>query len=447
MITRVRFAEGFRASGTVRRPVGLSYLALLLGCTASAPGQEAAPSSTKNVAAIQDLLAGRTDTANAAWWGFDPADATYAVQSAIDSKARKVIIPNLEHDWIIRPVTLASNQEILFEPGVVVVAKEGDFLGTHDAMFKGVAVQNVRIIGYGATARMRKAEYVTPKYERSEWRHVLALHGVWNVEVAGLTLESSGGDGIYLGPTYDDRRLPCRNVTVRDCTCSDHFRQGISIVSGEHIRIENCILKDSRGTSPQAGIDVEPAHPRDSAVDIVITGCRAIGTAGSGFLVSLTRQTSESEPASVRVENCSVENAIAPGLRTVLRDEGNPRGLVEFVNCTVDTCYYAGAMMQWAASASVKLKFERCRWRNVAKPASDVPIYIELFGKPGAGQIEFIDCQVHDSHPRKPIRIVQTEAAENSAVSGVIHVFNPRFIAAGGVDKDKYTSLNLIYEK
>jgi hypothetical protein len=219
-------------------------------------------------------------------------------------------------------------------------------------------------------------------------------------------------------------------------------------VSGENIRIQHCELKDTKGTLPAAGVDVEPSHPRDLAVDIYITDCRAVGTAGSGFLVSLTRQNHESRPASVRIANCVVEGSHGPGLRTVLREEGTPTGQVEFVNCTVENSFYAGAMAQWAASAGVKLRFENCRWRNVAKRTADVPIYIELFGRLGAGQIEFDNCYVHDEKRRRPLRVVtDNDVALSSAISGQLHLINPQFAADGGLGNEKFPDLKVLHDK
>ena len=44
-----------------------------------------------NPEAVAAIANGANDFANAAWWGFDPEDATAAVQSAIDSGAKKVL--------------------------------------------------------------------------------------------------------------------------------------------------------------------------------------------------------------------------------------------------------------------------------------------------------------------------------------------------------------------
>ena len=108
------------------------YPALMLLCAMSPPGLAwVAPDPQ----AIEEVAAGKRTVANAAWWGFDPMDSTRYLQAAINSKASTVIIPNMGQDWIVRPIFLRSNLELVFEEGVVVTAKKGDYFGKHDSVF------------------------------------------------------------------------------------------------------------------------------------------------------------------------------------------------------------------------------------------------------------------------------------------------------------------------
>ena len=70
-----------------------------------------------NPQAISEVEAGTRSDANAAWWGFDQEDATETLQTALDSKAKTVTVPYLGAPWIIRPINLRSNLELIFEPG------------------------------------------------------------------------------------------------------------------------------------------------------------------------------------------------------------------------------------------------------------------------------------------------------------------------------------------
>ena len=73
-----------------------------------------------NQQAIADVGAGKIKEAKASWWGFDPEDATQSLQAAINSGVPKLTVDDVGQPWIVTPITLVSDQEILFEEGVEV---------------------------------------------------------------------------------------------------------------------------------------------------------------------------------------------------------------------------------------------------------------------------------------------------------------------------------------
>jgi len=149
--------------------------------------------------AVEQVLAGHRDTASAAWWGFDEQDSTAALQAAIRSEAKKLIIPNLGKPWVMEPLFLESNQEVVFEEGAVIMALKGAFRGKGDSLLTARDKENITLTGPGASLVMRKPDYQAPPYEKAEWRHCLSLHGCRNIKVYGLRMAASGGDGVYVG--------------------------------------------------------------------------------------------------------------------------------------------------------------------------------------------------------------------------------------------------------
>ena len=143
---------------------------------------------------------GAQETVKASAFGFNPEDATAALQKAINSGAQKVIVDNTGKDWITRPLFLRSNQEIIFEDGVTLRAKKGEFKGVNDSLINLNNISNVIIRGEGAvTLVMNKKDYDNPAlYNFSEWRHAISIRGATNIKISDLTLKSSGGDGIYV---------------------------------------------------------------------------------------------------------------------------------------------------------------------------------------------------------------------------------------------------------
>jgi parallel beta-helix repeat protein len=81
-----------------------------------------------------------------------------------------------------------------------------------------------------------------------------------NITVVNVTLGKANGDGILIvgsGRESDTQNL--RNVTIKRNNFSDNRRQGVSIVGGADILIEDNEIHHTSGTSPQFGVDLEGA--------------------------------------------------------------------------------------------------------------------------------------------------------------------------------------------
>ena len=384
-------------------------------------------------ARIEAALVGRELTANALWWGFDPEDATEAIQSAIDAQTPRVIVPYTGRPWIVRPIQLRSDLEVYFEPGVIVEAKAGEFKGRGDSLFSAADASNIILIGYGATLRMRKADYQSDAYEKAEWRMTLDFKGCQALRIEGLRLDSSGGDGIYLGATKE--RPYCRDVVIRNVHCVDHHRQGISVISAIDLLIENCLLSGTSGTAPEAGIDFEPNHPNEKLVNCVVRNCLIENNRGAGVLVYLKNLSDASAPVSIRVEDCLIRGSNDVGMAVGAVPDAGPEGLIEFVRCTVEGSSKSGAYIYDKSAKAVAVRFEHCAWNNVwtgehpKHTGPRVPLLIHL-RRPQIttrhGGIAFMDCQVFDTVDR-PVLLVEEDNNEAGLLGlhGSIAVHNP----------------------
>jgi len=253
-----------------------------------------------------------THAVSAAWWGFDPADSTTSLQAALDSDAGIVVVPRMQSPWILsRTLVVPSGVELLLEPGVVILAAEGAFRGAGDSLVTARGATDFSILGYGATLRMRKRDYQRPPYEPAQWRHALSLRGVERARVAGLAIESSGGDGIYVGTLRGAvSPAPCQDLVLQDLDIRDNHRQGVSVISARRLLIENCRITGTAGASPGAGIDFEPNSDDPGFEDCVVRSCRIEGNAGPGMQFAFGRLGSQSGPVSIRVEDCVIHNLL-----------------------------------------------------------------------------------------------------------------------------------------
>ena len=403
----------------------------------------------ENLEAIADVRSGKSTVANAAWWGFDPEDATLGLQAAIDSGAKQVIIPNMHADWIIRPIRLAGNQELIFARGVVVTAKRGEYRGGGDSMFTAQDVENLAIRGYGATFRMWKQDYINGlvpeqfgwhrwygQYPKAEWRMTLAIRGCKNVAVSGLTLKDSGGDGIYIDGGKE--RFASEDVVLRDIVCDNHYRQGISVISAENLKVENCTFSNTWGTPPASGVDIEPDKSEQRIKNTIFSGCRFIDNVGDGIEVFLAHTTETSTDVTLRFENCYISSRHGTGIRVTKIGDKGPGGIIEFDNCTVENTVGYGIKVQEKSVHGARVKFKECR---VVHAAADrqfggewSPIALSL-PKPvivqTMGGIDFIDCFVEDHHDRPAIEFIQPESDfPLDDLTGTITVLNPKGVSA-----------------
>jgi hypothetical protein len=339
-------------------------------------------------------------------FGFDEADATRALQAAIDSGAAKVIVDNVGKPWIVDPIALASNQEVFFEKGVEVIAKKGGFKGTTDSLFRAHLRKNVTLTGYGATLRMRRGDYAGPDYQKAEWRHVLDLRSCEHVRIRGLTLAESGGDGIYLGTAKAG--VANKDIQIQDVVCEKNYRQGISVINAEDLLIEDCVLRDTAGTPPQAGIDFEPNRPDERLVNCTVRRCASENNAGGGFLVSVLPLNAASAPVSLRFENC---RSVGDGPHAVAIYTGNlpdkaVRGTIEFTDCRFEASKNAGVLVGNKPAAACRLRFVRCALLDVAA-ANEHGAPIVFMADANAGEplggVAFEDCTIRDRMQRKPI--------------------------------------------
>ena len=251
---------------------------------------------------------GELSEANAAWWGFDEENSTEYLQAAIDSGVAVLRVPDMGAPWIVEPLELRSNQEIVFENGAEVLALRGAYRRRGASLFTARNTENVTLRGYGATLRMWKSDYQRPHYDAGEWRHTISLHGVDGFEILGLTLLSSGGDGIYVGSGGGDGSTYSSDITVRDVIADDHHRQGISIISVENLLIENSRFTNTRGTWPQSGIDFEPNRAGERIVNAVIRNSYFGGNAGVGVLIQLMNLEQDSIPVGITIEDSVIEH-------------------------------------------------------------------------------------------------------------------------------------------
>jgi hypothetical protein len=387
---------------------------------------------------IAQVTSGQLTTATASWWGFDPADSTRSLQTALDSPARKLVIDDPGSPWIVTPLSLPGDKEIVFEKGVIIEAKRGAFIDKHDCLFLARHRKNLTIRGNGAVWRMHKADYHKAPYQLAEWRHALSIHGCENITVEDLTLANSGGDGIYLGIGANNSTN--RHIAIRNVTCDGNNRQGISVITAENLLIENCVLRNTRGTAPQAGIDFEPNHPGERLVNCTMRNCRSENNAGDAYLFAFGRMQRDSEPVSIRLENCSSKNC---GRHSVKVGFGSSEGLravsgtMDFEGCRFDSDQSGGIYIRGNEADGCRIRFSDCEIvRPAGQTASPAPVIIEAPRQMDidAGNITLDDLRIRDAVSRKPVLIAASPLTRLRHISGRLRYESPTGIESITLD-------------
>ena len=251
-------------------------------------------------AALASVVALAADTVKVSDFGYAAEDSTEFIRAALASGAKRVILDRQAGPWVTLPLKMPSNIEFILEPGVELLAKRGEYKGLRDFLLELPHCTNVTIRGgAGATLRMWKADYQGPDYKHGEWRYALRIHHSENVLVEGLTIVESGGDGI--GVTG-------KNITIRNCVCDRNHRQGMSVFNVKNLLVENCVFSNTKGTPPQAGVDIEPDTSSERLENIVFRNCKSFGNSGAGFEAYLAQLRKKSGPISMLFENCSARD-------------------------------------------------------------------------------------------------------------------------------------------
>ena len=287
-------------------------------------------------------------------------DATAAFEAAFASGAAKVIVDNAGFDYIVRPLFVPSDIEVVFMDKVTVRAKKDEFKGSTDSLFKISGQKNVIFRGEGtAILEMNKSDYQdSRRYTPAEWRMCLAINGSTNVTVRNLTLKSSGGDGIYIGAASG--MAGSKDVLIENVICDNHHRQGISIIGAENLTIRNSKFINTSGTPPACGIDFEPNGPQNFLVNILVENCEFDGNASSGMLFHLlTLKKDITRPVSITVKNCAIRSNRSYGLAI---NAGGVTGEIVLDNCKFTDNNGSAALK--AFHGNLKLLIKNCEFKD-----------------------------------------------------------------------------------
>lgn len=203
---------------------------------------------------------------------------TAAIQAAIDAvggTGGTVFVPNGRYMVdATGPLTLKlkSDMTLKLAPGATLKVIPNNVVSSTLLHLKSVS--NVTIEG-GALEGDRKEH----KGTLGEWGMGLRIEkGAANITVSAIKVRKMWGDAFYVAGA--------KNVTFCSVLAERNRRQGLSIIAADGLLVTNSIFKDTKGTRPSAGIDLEPNNAKDAIRGVRIEHSKFIDNAGPGVLVA-----------------------------------------------------------------------------------------------------------------------------------------------------------------
>jgi len=204
-------------------------------------------------------------------------DDTAAIQGAIDQAAGKrgtVLVP--AGTYMVSAVgenrlTLKSNVMLKLSQHAVLRAIPNS--SDKYAVLRISGVSNVTVVG--GTLEGERAEHMG---KTGEWGMGIRIDNASeHITISGVVVKEMWGDGFYVEGAND----------VRFCsvTADNNRRQGLSIIETDGLIVKNSIFKNTRGTRPSAGIDIEPDTDEQHVTNVRIQDSQFTDNAGPGIAI------------------------------------------------------------------------------------------------------------------------------------------------------------------
>jgi hypothetical protein len=255
-------------------------------------------------------------------------DDTDSIQAAMTAAAGGVLFfPG--GTYMVTPVakTLApaSDTTIWFSPGAII-KNLAHAISKYVILYLDT-VDNVHIIG-GEIDGNRDANTVVG----GEHGHGLRFKDSTNCSMEGMYIKNCWGDGIYMAGND--------TITLSDFTCDNNRRNGFSLISGRHIKVVRPHLKNTNGTAPQMGMDIEPNAITDYLEDIQVVSAHTEDNESAGINISLQNMSGATDVVSITISNhFSDDDSVGFGLGQV---SAAISGTIRYIDGTIRLPYGNG---------------------------------------------------------------------------------------------------------
>ena len=202
----------------------------------------------------------------------DPIKTTNNIQQAIDWAVNEgygqvylpkghYLIGKYGNDIYQAGIELKSSMAFMLDKNAVL-----EMAPNNKWNYCAIAIKNKKhvIVSGGTILGDRDNHKYTPRDRDGSTSHdeghLICVEGESEfVTIQNVTLGKANGDGVLIVGNGKGEEQKLREVTIKRNNFSNNRRQGISIVGGKDILIEDNEIHHTSGTSPQFGIDIEGA--------------------------------------------------------------------------------------------------------------------------------------------------------------------------------------------
>ena len=368
---------------------------------------------------------------------------TSTLQSIINTGYFKTIVfdGNPGTEYTMGRITLRDDITIQFASGVVLAADSNSGLPPaqqpfpmgDNPFFSIWNLSNVTIEGNvnnPAVIKMNIGEYdETPGSAGNEHRHIFSICASDSITIKNLSLQTSGGDGIYLGGQRDNGATNyCDNIIIENVEFLENARNGISIISAQNVIINNCKFTRtgrinppnlSLGGEPGYGIDIEPNNPNEVLQNITIQNCEFSDNNGAPFGAGLQKYTNASPQISLTMKNNKVYMG-KYGIVLAKLAAGNVSGTIIINDLYMEDMEgEALRLFNWI-NGSVSIEISNCEVSNYCVDSnSEWQSAIEIYNNVNstdysAGGITLKDIRIYDRGKTNSSKVINIQGGSSA---------------------------------
>lgn len=203
-------------------------------------------------------------------------DYTNYLQKAINNES-EVILPNFPIRINSKGLTLKSNFKLIFQRNsslLLIPNNQSSYQIINLVNLTNVTIQNPTIVG-------DRANHLGSK---GEWGMGIKILSSSNIRIVNPNISNCWGDAIYIGRSSSGKSYS-EKISVVGGELNWNRRNGISIISGKDIYIQNLLIKNTNGTNPMAAIDLEPNSSDELLYNINLLNIKTINNKIDGIKI------------------------------------------------------------------------------------------------------------------------------------------------------------------